>query len=548
MEYLLQAMEAHSSHTAFQGLHNYLKQYRLPLQNGPAKELPNPNEINPLFNRLPHEIAFSEVIRSYQSDLVRSFAGRNQEPSPPRLLYVPTLRGFRSPKETPNYFSTRTVQDYFYGSKFETIPVFCGGDMYTRLKTLLLGKKENRKLVARFEKFLSEQFFEGKTVNLIPHEDEKRIYVALENEKEQPISEIGDGLQHLITILFPVFERNEPVVQVVEEPELFLHPGFQTKLLDCYLKPQFEHVQFFATTHSNHLINLTLDKESVAVFRVSKTIDSTKEDQLPTFKVQFIDDQDREVLSDLGVQRASLLLSNCVILVEGPTDRRYFQRFIELYAEKFNRPKPIMDLHYSFLEYGGTNLSSYNFFAKREKVDPTRLVGSEFVLTADVDKSPKKAELRKWLKETLKEKFITFNAVEVENLLHPEVVRSIVKSYEGNDCKALDSVNWNDYALKRLGSFIEEGLRHASWESKRRSTSGHPYAACPSNPKSKTKIFDCTLKDKSSFCDRALRFLDSHLKMTDEALRFAKELFDFVARSNPTVNFSNQGTTVERYD
>ena len=53
--------------------------------------------------------------------------------------------------------------------------------------------------------------------------------------------------------------RNEEMLFFIEEPELNLHPGLQRKLIEAMLSDEFSNHQFFLTTHSNHLLDLTLD-------------------------------------------------------------------------------------------------------------------------------------------------------------------------------------------------------------------------------------------------------------------------------------------------
>lgn len=452
-----------------------------------------------------------------------------------KIVYVPALRGFKSPPKEPRFFSKQAEDTYFKGIGTNQLAVECGGDTYIRLQSNLLGKKEQRKLVAEFERFLADQFFEGQSVTLVPNLATESIFVSLGREKEQPISSVGDGLQHLIAILFPLFVDKRPTFQVIEEPELFLHPGFQTRLLDCYMRPELDHVQLLTATHSNHLLNLTLDRSSLSVFRVKKEVLGKDEDQLPSFGVKYLSGDVKELLVDLGAERASLLLSNCVIFVEGPTDRRYFQRFIEQYARSIDHKTPLVDLHYSFLEYGGSNLSSYNFLDDTEKVDPLRLIGQDFIVIIDQDAGVKKQERREKLERSLGPKLKLFDAIEVENLLHPKVLRAVVEDYEGGPVSQFSSVKWEDYRYERLGSYIEKLLGD---DVKRFSKSRNPYADVPRGSQGSLPPEGYTLKSKMAFCEKALVHIRSHEDMTEESLRLAKELFNFIMESNRNVKFS----------
>lgn len=502
-----------------------------------AKSRSDTTQLDNLISRLPDDANATEL-KFLKASLIAPFLIAPPTSLALRLVYIPTVRGFRTPQDEPTYSSKRVRKEYFDGIAEDRMVVHCGGDMYKLLKDRLLGKRSERKSINEFEKFLSENFFDGLSVTLIPHESEKQIYITIGREKERMISNLGDGLQHLISILFPVFVDRQPTIQAVEEPELFLHPGFQTKLLDCYLRPELSHVQLLATTHSNHLLNQTLAENAVSIFRVSKDVKPDLEDQEPGFSVRFINDDARDILGDLGVQRASLLLCNCVIFVEGPSDRNYFQRFIELYCEKIGARKPIVDLHYTFLEFGGSNLASYSFQGSEGKVDPRGLIGSEFLVVIDTDSSEDKKRRAQTLKESLGERLVQFDAVEVENLLGPMVISGVVTEYEKSSTPVLVDLKWEDYKNSRLGSFIESKLAP---NINRKTRTKRAYADGDGD--------NATIKEKTNFCKKALSFLGNHGEMTEEALDVAKVLFEFIERYNPLVKFRNSsGSRMEPAD
>jgi hypothetical protein len=494
------------------------------------------DKIDHLISRLPEDEVGLEL-RALKLALTEVFRTSPTSQSVLRLLYVPTVRGFRTPPNQPNYSSERAKSDYFGAISGSGFDVSCGGDMYQLLKNRLLGNKSERKSVADFERFLSENFFEGRPLTLIPHEKEQQIYVTLAPEKEQRISNVGDGLQHLISILFPVFMERKATIQAVEEPELFLHPGFQTKLLECYLKEELAHVQLLATTHSNHLVNFTLDREKISIFRVKKIINDRTEDQEPKFRTCYVELSTRDALSELGVQRASLLLSNCVIFVEGPTDRAYFQKYIELCAISRKLRKPIADLHYSFLEYGGVNLASYSFLEKENKVDAFRLVGSDFLVIIDSDISEAKKERANALKNVLGTQLITFDALEVENLLSPKVLSDVITSYEKRIVTELNGLTWSHYQHHRLGTFIEKLLGTSATRNKK---SKHPYADFRLLASGEESPDGYTLRDKANFARKAISFMQKPNDLSDEALRVGGQLLDFIVKANPNVTFQDR--------
>jgi hypothetical protein len=62
-----------------------------------------------------------------------------------------------------------------------------------------------------------------------------------------------------------------------------------------------------------------------------------------------------DVLSDLDVRASDLFQSNGIIWVEGPSDRVYIKKWLEI-----KDPSTIENLHYQFAYYGGKNGTKSN--------------------------------------------------------------------------------------------------------------------------------------------------------------------------------------------
>jgi hypothetical protein len=221
----------------------------------------------------------------------------------PLVWYVPTLRGFRSPltdETNSNYcsFDDRVKSEYLAelgGDR--NLVIFSGGNINDKFIDLRLGDLQQREFASDFENFLGDHFFDGKSVSLLPKREGNRImHIKIGTEKEQPLQNLGDGLQHLIIITFAAFKmlkdhQDNPEftpMLLVEEPELFLHPGFQRRLLRCFTKSgKLEGVQLFATTQSNHLLEVAMDSNDVAVFQVAKIVERDKQKrEIAAFRCQ----------------------------------------------------------------------------------------------------------------------------------------------------------------------------------------------------------------------------------------------------------------------
>lgn len=238
-----------------------------------------------------------------------------------KSVYVPTLRGLRPFNDDTDYYSQRTKQDYFTNLE-ETDEIFSGLEMYQKVKELLLGDLQSREKISDFQKFLGDAFFDGQQVALIPSIKSDVLYVKIGKEKEQPIYNLGDGIQSIIILTFPLFiNKDENLLVFIEEPELYLHPGLQRKLIETFMS--FKNFQYFITTHSNHFLDITLDVDAISIYTFRKQLENEIDTREVTanFVIENTSNEDNSILEMIGVKNSSVFLSNCTIWVEGITDR-----------------------------------------------------------------------------------------------------------------------------------------------------------------------------------------------------------------------------------
>lgn len=432
-----------------------------------------------------------------------------------KRVYIPTLRGFRQLINTPNdLYADRTRKDYFSSTQ-RSPDIFTGYDFYSALQRLLLGDQKGRNTVRYFEDFLSRTFFQNKKISLIPYlppvqdPDRKEIYINIDGD-EKPVYDLGDGIQQIILLTFLCYEyADEPALFFIEEPELFLHPGMQRLLLECF--SGFKNHQFFLASHSNHFLDISLDQKDISIYTFNKI---KSEDGEPTFKVTNVSSGNDNTLKLLGVKNSSVFLSNCTIWIEGVTDRLYFKHYLNLYQDQLGEgeQKFIEDLHFSFVEYGGSNITHWSFLDeeyKGDRMNVERLCGKLFLITDRDDES--KNDRKQALQATLGDRFYCLKRRESENLLRKEVLLAVLQNYKEKSFKEFDETDYKD---ELLGKFIDEKILE--------------------NRVRKTTYADKsgTIKDKNAFCRKAINNIKSYNDLSQDAKDLTIKIYDFIDRQN----------------
>ena len=327
------------------------------------------------------------------------------------------------------------INEIYKGQIASIITTYSGQGMYNEIKEKLLGHKEERGEIKEFEQFLGNKFFEQQTIALIPRQDEGVLYVKIGETDERKIFDLGDGVQSLIILFYKMF-FTENCVFLIEEPENTLHPGMQRKMIEVMYSKEIQEKnhQFFISTHSNHMMDLTLDFKNISIYKFSLLDDNRK-------FVEQVNSGDENVLLELGVNKSSVFIANATIWVEGVTDRMYLKKIIELCLENDERYKNLNlreDIDYAFVEYGGSNVIHFEFSDNSDNEDNKIIVNriaSKAILVADSDweeNGPeyglKKERIAKFRETLGDERFIKIKG-EIENILGPESILDGIKNF-----------------------------------------------------------------------------------------------------------------------
>lgn len=172
--------------------------------------------------------------------------------------------------------------------------------------------------------------------------------------KEFSLEDLGLGVFQFVGILTALYtaKRNERQNVFFEEIELNMHTQALTLLMRILeTEPAFGEYRYFFLTHSTSILDLISEQWSVHSF--NRSADGSTTARLSTKRMDI-----HRLLDEMGVKPSQLLLSNFVIWVEGPSDKIYLNKWIELKGSERGK-EYIEGKHYSFVYYGGALLSHY---------------------------------------------------------------------------------------------------------------------------------------------------------------------------------------------
>ena len=268
------------------------------------------------------------------------------------------------------------------------------------------------------------------------------IYLKESGQDRYPLSKTGSGLKTIILMLVNlhlipklVENRDKHFVFAFEELENNLHPALQRRVFNylCnFIKKAKNGSRIFLTTHSHIAINIFSRNEDAVIYHVVKEHNVSEIRQIETYYDK------TDILDDLDINASDILQSNGIIWVEGPSDRIYIKKWLEV----FTNNRCIEGRDYQFLYYGGKLLAHYELGADEadSEVEDKSVTGLLSILTTnrnaaiviDSDITKKQTTINK-TKQRVKNEFekngfmcwITWGK-EIENYL---TAKSINKAY-----------------------------------------------------------------------------------------------------------------------
>ncbi len=264
------------------------------------------------------------------------------------------------------------------------------------------------------------------------------IFLEEEQKGRIALSQSGSGLKTIIlvliyTILVPHNEKLslDKYIFAFEELENNLHPSLQRRLF-LYLREIAlkENARFFLTTHSNVVIDLFSNDPVAQIHHITHNGSKAISTPVNTYM------EKRGILDDLDVRASDLLQSNGIIWVEGPSDRLYMNRWIELWSEEIKLRE---GAHYQCIFYGGRLLNHLS--AENPEIDQQNLIkilstNRNVAVLIDSDKRSESDEINDTKKRIQNEIesvgglcWIT-KGKEIENYIPKSVIDSLAENYE----------------------------------------------------------------------------------------------------------------------
>lgn len=460
----------------------------------------NFNENKIKIENFKNEIEFNDNIKSIDPQFYKMFSDYKK-------YYIPTLRTshslFQKTIEKINNDVTKDVEyekieddiylhTYIKNYKIdESINVFTGLHLYREILNSRNSKKETRLKFEDFEKFVGVNFFNGTQIDIVAefnkeksinnNNEDEIINIYLDGDKEtRYLHDLGDGIQAIIILMYKIFMAEPNSFIYIDEPEINLHPGMQRLFLEQISTNKTlidKNIRYFITTHSNHFLDLSIEKDNVSIY----TFSPLNTDGEHKFVVKNVNSGDNTILKELGVNNSSVFLANSSIWVEGISDRYYIKAFLKSYLTHIKETLR-EDIDFAFFEYAGSNIDHY-FFGDNEVDNENKellikdiksfSLNNRIFLVADSDMSKKNSkkgvrlnELEKLNNDNFNAKII-WNIREIENLLTDEIWQEILidlcdKTLVDKDKEAIKSkidkatskIKSSKFSMEYIGNYL----------------------------------------------------------------------------------------------
>ena len=244
-----------------------------------------------------------------------------------KLLNSERLYGLE--KNNYSFFGSSVLQQGFNISNFDNYKSH--GDSYNLSTSAFVLLKEKLHLKIRIESILTDIF--NKTIHLV--EEGGYLIPKIQNilKGNEYLLSSGEchGLKEIITLLTFIYDDKYNVL-ILDEPELHLHPQFQSFILeeirkvsgDPFTDPTKKMI--FIVTHSPYFLDFK-------IFDDLKNILVCRYDDIPTYINELDDEYDKTILQKFiprfNTHHKQFFFSKNPVFVEGYTDQQLFSLLMD---------------------------------------------------------------------------------------------------------------------------------------------------------------------------------------------------------------------------
>ena len=201
---------------------------------------------------------------------------------------------------------------------------------------------------------------------------------------------------------------------------------------------EYTNCQFFISTHSSSIIDICdeYDKDTSIVCveknKGCKTVYNSEYDDMNLYEL-------------IGIRPSSIILSNCTIWIEGPTDIYYIDTFLKVYSRLKELKEFLLGYNYNYAFNGSINIASKIDFSNDETATMkiNKLSKSNFIIFDSDNLNPENANYKKIqkIKDKLGDRCYVIDQLKtIENIIPPQFLYEYFNNNYNSKDKAVKPI------------------------------------------------------------------------------------------------------------